>query len=1287
MSEASAPAFGDLLRRYRLAAGLTQAELAERAGLSVRGINDLERGARQTPRKETVALLADALRLTDDPRVRFTSASRPALASPASPASPASHANVTPAGARPNPVATSAIHTFLIADVRGYTTFTLERGDEAAARLAGLFAQLARAGVEAHGGRVIELRGDEALAVFASARQALRAAVALQARFAAAARADPTLPLAVGIGLDAGEAVPVEDGFRGTALNLAARLCSLAGPGEVLASAELVHLAGTVAGLAYQERGTAQLKGFADPVTVIRVLPEVPEETVATAVDPDAGAAASQSAVITAAVGDRAPTFPTFPLPSPVALPIGGFLGALPDGPLVAREAELAALDALLNAVGAGTGRLVLLAGEPGVGKTRLAQEVMLAARNRDWLVASGRCYEPQEVVAYFPFREALSAAYAAAPPAVRAELPRRWPEVARLLPESAQALHSATATATATSAHTGPATPPATPPGADPDDQQRLFWQVASFVETLAETRPVALLLDDLHWADSASLAVLQYLARRTRACRVLLLGTYRDVEVSRQRALEAALRDLHREHLVERVAIRRLPREGTALLMAATIGLEQVSDAFAALLHGRTDGNPFFTQEVLRALVERGDLYRHEGGQWDRRAIAAIAVPESVRAAIGERVAKLGPQAQVALRAASVLGQTFRFEELQALLGGWSEETLEAALEEARAAGLVREAGRDGYLFQHALTQQALYAELSARQRRRLHLAAADAIEGGGGAPAPSSVPAPVRDRDRERRSAELAWHLLEADEAARALPYTLLAGDQATAVYAHADAERHYRTALELARELEDRLREAEALEQLGGALAAQARFDAALALLEQAYASYRANGDDEGRGRVLTQIGWALAERGTPEQGIARLQAELAASAAAQAQAQAQAPAFSFSASTLARLHLTLAQLCFVSGRYLDEVEAAAAAERHARTAGDERLELRALGARADAIYMARGQNAEDAQLSEQIIPRAEALQDYWSLGRAHHGLAVESALAGRFTVAERHFEQAIAAYERLGSPTELAMVLLAQGFNLGYALGDWARWRAGLERAEALLRDIPASWRRAYLAEFSGLLDLCEGRVAAAREQFGQVRAIAEPAGDLQALRHIAWGESELDLLEGRPAAARARLEPLRDRPGEESSDVTLFLPQLAWACLELGDGARAEALIAEGIARAERGQRHGVLVDLRRIQGVIRLRQRRWEEAAGVLDASLAASRAYPYVHAEAKALYVYGQLYAAQGAPERARACWEHALAICARLGEGLYRPHIERALAELGAPDAVDEQQAGAL
>ncbi|HEY3212461.1 MAG TPA: protein kinase, partial [Actinomycetota bacterium] len=158
--------------------------------------------------------------------------------------------------------AETQIRTFLIADVRGYTSFTRERGDEAAARLAAAFAEVAREGVESRDGEVIELRGDEALAIFPSARQALRAAVELQVVLQDEAKLDPSLPLAVGIGLDAGEAVPVEGGFRGAALNLAARLCASAGPGEVLVSQGVVHLAGTVEGIRLEEGVPLDLKGM-----------------------------------------------------------------------------------------------------------------------------------------------------------------------------------------------------------------------------------------------------------------------------------------------------------------------------------------------------------------------------------------------------------------------------------------------------------------------------------------------------------------------------------------------------------------------------------------------------------------------------------------------------------------------------------------------------------------------------------------------------------------------------------------------------------------------------------------------------------------------------------------------------------------------------------------------------------------------------------------------------------------------------------------------------------------
>jgi peptide/nickel transport system substrate-binding protein len=166
------------------------------------------------------------------------------------------------------------IRTFLIADVRGYTLFTQERGDEAAAKLAAKFADIVRDVVESRGGTLLELRGDEALCVFGSAREAIRTAVDLQERFVEETIDSPELPLTVGIGLDAGEAVPVEGGYRGGALNLAARLCGQARAGEILASREVTHLARRIDGVRYEDRGSLTLKGLSDPVTVVRVVPE-----------------------------------------------------------------------------------------------------------------------------------------------------------------------------------------------------------------------------------------------------------------------------------------------------------------------------------------------------------------------------------------------------------------------------------------------------------------------------------------------------------------------------------------------------------------------------------------------------------------------------------------------------------------------------------------------------------------------------------------------------------------------------------------------------------------------------------------------------------------------------------------------------------------------------------------------------------------------------------------------------------------------------------------------------
>lgn len=260
------PRFGELLQQYRLQRGMTVEQLSAATNLPPSAIRAIEHPNALAPAKEAIKALAKALQLHEEERDMLDLAAT--LSSPFIRA-------VTQPNADPlvPPVLPASILVFLIADVRGYTHFTQMEGDAAAARLATAFADIAREMAERWDGRLLELRGDEALLIFGSLRQALQAALAMQTRFEQATLEQPDIPLQVGIGLDVGEAVAVESGYRGVALNRAARLCSMAGAGEILVSAGCVYIASRVEGVAFLKHSQAQLKGFDTPIEILRVLP------------------------------------------------------------------------------------------------------------------------------------------------------------------------------------------------------------------------------------------------------------------------------------------------------------------------------------------------------------------------------------------------------------------------------------------------------------------------------------------------------------------------------------------------------------------------------------------------------------------------------------------------------------------------------------------------------------------------------------------------------------------------------------------------------------------------------------------------------------------------------------------------------------------------------------------------------------------------------------------------------------------------------------------------------
>ncbi|MGH2517749.1 MAG: helix-turn-helix domain-containing protein [Ktedonobacterales bacterium] len=261
------PRFGDQVRDFRTLRGMSVEEVAREAGLASKALREIESNQRPAPATDMVKALADALHLSKSERESLLDAAD--FDSPFVNAALGRHPQARPS----RPSFTAAILVFLIADIRGYTRFTQEQGDEAAARLTSRFADLARAAIEQEDGHLVEVRGDEVLAVFASARQAVRAAHDMQSRYVDEAHTHPEIPAGIGIGLDVGEAVAVDDGYRGAALNRAARLCCLAGPGEVLVSTGVAYVAPQVEGVRFVPRGQELLKGFDGPVPVLLASP------------------------------------------------------------------------------------------------------------------------------------------------------------------------------------------------------------------------------------------------------------------------------------------------------------------------------------------------------------------------------------------------------------------------------------------------------------------------------------------------------------------------------------------------------------------------------------------------------------------------------------------------------------------------------------------------------------------------------------------------------------------------------------------------------------------------------------------------------------------------------------------------------------------------------------------------------------------------------------------------------------------------------------------------------
>lgn len=626
----------------------------------------------------------------------------------------------------------SGLVTFLLTDIAGSTRMW-DTVPKLMPDALALHDDAIRDAVESHGGVVLKARGegDSAFAVFRRATDAAAAAVAAQ-RALAVSDWPEGCALSVRMAIHTGEALERDGDYYGPTVNRASRLRGVAEGGQVVVShataAVIVDHLGPE--LHVVELGRHQLRDLERP------------EIVYLLVD---GAAPSTSGV---------PRSSSVPALFEQALfeppPLASALTA--SGPFVGREAEIEGLTVEWTRARQGTPRVVMLGGEAGVGKTRLAAEMARLAHSEGAVVLYGRCDEDLGVP-YEPFAEGLRALlFALDAPRLRSvrgidELLRLVPEVADIVPDLRAPTHS------------------------DPETERyALFDTVARLLVAVSKQRPILLVLDDLHWAAKPTLLMLRHILRFGDGAAVELLGTYRTTDLDPAHPLAGMLADLHREGTIERVMLGGLDESDVNAFLEAT-GRED--EELARTLSAVTSGNPFFLIEVLHHVDETG-------GEWDPNTL-----PQGVREAVGRRLTRLTDLTRDALLAGAVVGPRFSLEVVEKVL----DRDLVDAVAEACDRGILREEPGGYFHFSHALVRQSLLTGVASVKRVRLHQRVAETLESAGA--------------DRDEYVADLAHHYFEsawAGNAPKAVEYCRRAANQAMDRLAYEGAAELFERALQ-------------------------------------------------------------------------------------------------------------------------------------------------------------------------------------------------------------------------------------------------------------------------------------------------------------------------------------------------------------------------------------------------------------------------------------------------------------------------------------------------------
>jgi tetratricopeptide (TPR) repeat protein/transcriptional regulator with XRE-family HTH domain len=867
--------------------------------------------------------------------------------------------------------------------------------------------------------------------------------------------------------------------------------------------------------------------------------------------------------------------------------------------PFVGRTTELTMLESHVNEE---SPPLLMLAGEPGIGKTRLLREGERYGIAAAMTVLRGGCQRRSAQEPYTPVVEALSDYIDRQPAAQLGSILKGCSWLIRLLPELADVL-------------------PAPPGGLHPTQERRLLFRaVIRFLRNVAGPGGVLLELDDLQWAGTDALDLLGTLVRSAAEIPLQVIGAYRDTEIGPEDELSVMLAELARSDLtVHRSLGPLLPVEATALLSALVIGIDGTGTHVEEQVFQRAGGVPFFLVSYAQGLRE-GSL------NLDRRQQVPWTTAQSIR----QRVASLPDDARQVVNAAAVAGRVVP-RALVMAVAGRQEAAAAAGLDAACRGRLLETQPGHTYRFTHDLIREVIEADLGAAQRTLLHRRIGRARER-------------VPDQQRGQYAAELAWHFREGDEPERALPYTILAGDQAEAVFAHGEAERHYRTALELAEQLGDTLRQAEVLEKLGFVLFLVCRLTESHEVSVQAMEMYHAMGNLQREGWALNQIAGV---RESPDEGIARIEPLLDP-----LQAQGPSP-------ILVKLHENIAWLLSLNGRYRQSLAAAERGCEVARALEDERLLVGPEHVRGH-VLVQLGQ----VRAGLEVLQELNKTQCFnWSVTR----FAGEAyTMTGELDEARLCFERALAGVEQIGEPATLALHLGLLSSHL-CLLGNWNQARIHIDAAEAIIRSAEMQWEEPLIVclRVRGQLCLAEGRWADAVHYLQECIAVCERPGNVKFLAQAHLALAEVDLLQGHADVVRARLDTVLTRSDLSAADVTGLLPFLAWAHLEMNDPVQADANVKLAVERATATGMRLYLADALRVKGMVARHRRQHQEAEDTFRDALELARALRHTRAEGWILYESGLNENDEGNREVALQRLEEALAIFRRLS---IKPLVER-------------------